>query len=470
MNSTLAGYDGFNICLGSDSYKFSHPDQYPSNVEHVYSYLEARGGSYPGVIPFGQQGNLMRYFVGQVVTNEKIEEARDIIGSHFGNTTLFNAAEEMWKHIVDKHGGMLPLEIKSVPEGTLVPVRNVLMTAVNTCPEHKCRALTNFCETKLMHVWHPMTVATRSYYLKKIILKYLEETGDPSLIDFKLHDFGYRGVSSEESAAMGGAGHLVNSKGTDNMAAILFCRKYYGEPMAGFSIPASEHSTMTAWGEANEADACRNMLDTYPDGLVACVSDQYDIYKLCRNVWGKTLRDKILNRKGTLVVRPDSGDPLEVLPPVFEILGNAFGTEINNKGYQVLNPHIRVIQGDGINETTLPEILEKLKSLKWSADNIAFGSGGGLLQQMDRDTCKMAFKCSAVYRNGIWQDVYKNPVTDSGKTSKRGRLVLRKEGHLFFTEKWTPERAKEDYMRTVFLNGEMVVTDTLAQIRARAWG
>jgi len=458
----------FNIVLGSDSYKFSHDVQYPPHVTRVHSYLESRGGSYPATLFAGLQPLLKKYFVGPVVTKEKIEEARDIIGAHFGNTKTFN--EEMWNHILNTWGGHLPLTIKAVPEGSLIPTRNILVSVVNN--DDKCRALTNFIETKLMHVWYPITVATRSYFLKKLILAALEETGDPSLIDFKLHDFGYRGVSSEESAAFGGAGHLVNFKGTDTMAAVLLCREYYNEPMAGFSIPASEHSTITSWGLENEFQAFYNMLKQYPTGLVACVSDSRDIFKACRDGWGGLLREMVLSRDGTLVVRPDSGDPLVVLPAVMEILGNAFGTSINSKGYKVLNPHIRVIQGDGVTAESLPGMLDILKKNHWSIDNIAFGSGGGLLQIMNRDTLSMAFKCSAVFdkiRNE-WVDVYKDPITDPHKLSKRGRMVLSKNGHYFSTERWTEEREANDFMRTVFKNGELLIDDSLATIRQRAWG
>src|SRR5262249_50197741 len=186
-----------------------------------------------------------------------------------------------------------------------------------------------------------------SHAIRKVTLASLQRSGDPALIDFKLHDFGYRGVSSEETAGIGAAAHLINFKGTDTVAGIRMLQKFYqSTEMEGFSIPAAEHSTITAWGRENEAQAYDNMLTQFPEGLVAVVSDSYNVYEACENLWGGSLRDKVLQRQGTLVVRPDSGKPREVVLKVLEILGSKFGYETNAKGYRVLNPKIRVIQGD----------------------------------------------------------------------------------------------------------------------------
>ena len=203
-----------------------------------------------------------------------------------------------------------------------MPTHNVLMTVENTDPV--CFWLTNWLETLLVHAWYPSTVATQSREMKRILLRYLEATGDPGLIDFKLHDFGCRGVSSLESAGIGGAAHLVNFLGTDNLPALELLAETYGAECGGFSLPASEHSTITSWGEAHELDAMRNMLAQYPDGLVACVSDSYDVYRACAEYWGGALREAVLARPGTLVIRPDSGDPASVVCRVLDILGDAF--------------------------------------------------------------------------------------------------------------------------------------------------
>jgi nicotinamide phosphoribosyltransferase len=412
--------DDINTIELTDSYKVSHHKQYPQGARYVYSFFESRGGRFPTTTFFGLQYYLKKYLAGVVVTEANVEEAADDFELHFGTPALYNRAG--WDRILKVHGGRLPLLIKAVPEGTTVPTHNALMTIENTDPELPW--LTNYAETLLSMVWYPMTVCTQSRAMRKVLLEYLEKTGDPSLIDFKLHDFGFRGSTSVESAGIGGMSHLVNFKGTDTTQALRFARKYYHERMAGFSIPASEHSTITSWGREHEADAMANMLEQFPSGLVACVSDSYDIYNACENIWGSALKEKILMREGTLVVRPDSGDATEVLPRLCDILGERLGHSVNQKGYKLLNPKIRLIQGDAVEFTTLKPMLDSITSIGWSADNIAFGSGGGLLQKVNRDTQKCAIKNSAIDIDDMWHDVMKDPVTDPGKRSKAGRLAL----------------------------------------------
>lgn len=468
-----------NITLMTDSYKPTQWPQYPPGTEKVYSYFESRGGQFQETVFFGLQYLLMKYLCGKPgeafghrITAADVAEAKALLGMHFGNKRIFN--ENGWLHIVNHHEGQLPLSIKAVPEGTPVGTHNVLMTVENTCPQ--CYWLTNYMETLLVETWYPITVATQSREIKKNILRYLVKNGDPAGIMFKLHDFGFRGVSSPESAAWGGAAHLVNFMGTDTLAALLLLRDYYDEPCAGFSIPASEHSTMASWGRDNEAKAMENMLDQFEDcPLLACVSDTYNIFEACSDIWGGKLRDKVLNRKGTLVVRPDSGDPAKVILEVLIRLGQAFGYTKNQKGYKVLDPHVRVIQGDGVNLESINEILRQMDQMDWSADNIAFGMGGALLQKLNRDTQRMAFKCSFVsgitskeFHDIPWKrDVYKDPVTDPGKVSKRGRLKLLKDvaGHLYTTLDHVPG---EDQLVEVFRDGQLLVKHKLSDIREKA--
>jgi nicotinamide phosphoribosyltransferase len=450
-----------NPLLLTDSYKVSHYRQYPPGTERVYSYFESRGGEFPEVVFFGLQYYLAKYLEGPVVSQQDIEEADAFYRLHFGSEVLNRRG---WELIVRKHQGRLPVVIRAVPEGTPVPVSNVLMTIENTDPE--CYWLTNWLETLLVQVWYGSTVATQSREMKKVVLRYLVETGDPSLVYFKLHDFGFRGVSSVETAGVGGAAHLVNFKGTDTVAGLVVAREYYDCPMAGFSIPAAEHSTITAWGREGELDAYDNMLQQYPTGLVAVVSDSFDVFRACSELWGKALREKVLARNGTVVVRPDSGDPPLVVCKVLDLLGEAFGTTTNPKGYRVLNPHIRVIQGDAVDYTMLGRILEAAKSKGWSADNLTFGSGGGLLQKLNRDTLKFAFKCSSVTVRGHERDVYKQPITDDGKRSKAGRLKLIREGNRLVT---APAGAPgDDLLQEVFRDGRLCRRQNLDDIRSRA--
>lgn len=458
-----------NLLLLTDSYKASHYKQYPKGTTNVYSYLESRGGEFDKTLFFGLQYFLKNYLAGQVVTQEKINEADEFFTQHMGPGT-FN--REGWEYILNEHDGKLPIRIKAVPEGTVVDNKNVLMTIENT--DDKCFWLTNYLETLLVQVWYPITVATQSYYCKEIINGYLEQTGDPAGLPFKLHDFGFRGVSSVESAGLGAAAHLTNFMGTDTLAGISLLQQFYGaKEMPGFSIPASEHSTITSWGREGELAAMENMLDQYPTGLVACVSDSFDIFKACSEYWGEALKEKILSRDGTLVVRPDSGDPVEVVVKCLEILGEKFGFDVNDKGYKVLPPQIRMIQGDGVDIDTINEILFAMAENRWSADNIAFGSGGALLQKMNRDTQKFAFKCSSITINGDEREVFKEPVTAAFKKSKKGRMKLSKiKGWDDYSRKYETLtqsdegfQEAEDCLITVFENGELKAEYSLTDVR-----
>jgi len=454
-----------NLVLETDSYKFTHWKQYPPGTEFVYSYLESRGGMFGQVVFFGLQYYLQRYLSGVVVTEEDVSEARRFVDQHLG-PGMFNY--EGWMQIVRRHGGKLPVMIKAVPEGSVVDVSNVLMTIENTDPA--CYWLPNYLETLLLKVWYPITVGTLSRAIRRVILSALERSGDPSLIDFKLHDFGYRGVSSEETAGIGAAAHLINFKGTDTVAGIRILQQYYGsQAMEGFSVPAAEHSTITSWGRENEAQAYRNMLTQFPSGIVAVVSDSYNVYNAAEKLWGELLRDQVLAREGTLVVRPDSGNPRETVLKVLQILGDKFGYEMNAKGYRVLNPKVRVIQGDGVNFWTIQDMLMAINRAGWSADNIAFGMGGALLQQLNRDTQKFAFKTSNVTVNGKDREVFKDPVEGHEKMSKQGRLALHFSNGAWSTHRLAQgEVDSEDRLEPVFRNGEVLKMQTVEQIRNRA--
>jgi nicotinamide phosphoribosyltransferase len=452
-----------SLITQTDSYKVTHWPQYPPGTEKVYSYLESRGGQFSETVFFGLQYYLKKYFK-KPITKMDLLFAKQLYASHFGTEKLFNEAG--WEHILYDHAGRMPIRIKAVPEGSVIPTHNVLMTIENTCP--KCYWLTNWLESLLLKVWYPTTVATASYSIKKVLLDALRLTGDPNLVDFKLHDFGYRGVSSEESAGIGGLAHLINFKGTDSIAPLIFAQEYYhANGAVGFSIPASEHSTITSWGKESEAFAFKNMLQKYPTGMVSCVSDSYDIYNACENLWGGLLRQDVMKRDGVLIIRPDSGKPTEVVLNCLNILGEKFGYETNSKGYKVLCPKVRLIQGDGVNYWSIIDILNVMSSSGWSADNIAFGMGGALLQGWTRDTQKFAIKCSNITRNGVEIPVWKKPVTDSGKDSKRGRLALVKLDSEYRTVNESIVNG-DNILQKVFENGNLLIEENFETVRQRA--
>jgi len=458
-----------NILLNTDSYKVSMFKQYPLGTTNVYSYIESRGGRYDRTVFFGLQAFIKEYLLAPI-TQMDIDIADEILTAH---GEPFNRAG--WQYILDQHNGYLPVVIRAVPEGTVVPVRNVLATIENTDPE--CFWLTTYLETALLRaVWYGTTVATQSWSIKQVIKDFLEKTGDPTLIDFKLHDFGARGVSSLESAGIGGAAHLVNFMGTDTISGILYAREYYGARVAGFSIPAAEHSTITSWGRDGEVKAYENMLRQFakPGSILAVVSDSYDVYRAASDLWGGELRQQVIDSGATVVIRPDSGDPVEVNRRLIEILGDKFGYTKNAKGFKVLN-NVRLIQGDGINELTVRSILGAFMAMGWSADNIAFGMGGALLQAVDRDTQKFALKCSSARINGVDVDVQKDPATDPGKKSKAGRVTLWQCGGEFASGVTAPtgwaDRCAGDWtdaLVPVYWNGNLHKDWTFDEVRANA--
>ena len=453
-----------NIILNVDSYKTSHYLQYPPGSEIVSSYIESRGGDYDYAVFFGLQMFIKEY-LSQPITANDIDEAEELLTAH---GVPFNRAG--WEYILDIHNGYLPIEIQAIPEGTVLPISNVLLQAQNTDPA--CAWLTSYLETALLRaIWYPTTVATRSNDCRRIIQSALEQTADSlNGLDFKLHDFGARGVSSMETAAIGGAAHLLNFMGTDTISGVMALRHYYHAEMPGFSIPAAEHSTITCWGKENEGQAYANMLNQFSgkQKVVAVVSDSYDLFSAIDTLWGGTLRDKVINNGGTVVIRPDSGNPIEIVCESIDRLINKFGYHTNRKGYKVLPEYVRVIQGDGISPATIADILDNMQAKQLSAENIAFGMGGELLQNINRDTMQFAMKASAIRVHGQWKDVYKQPVTDHGKRSKRGRLALISDpSRQYKTIKEAELGTSPNKLEMVFRNGELLREESFDTIRKR---
>ena len=769
-----------NLVLATDSYKLTHWKQYPSGTTNVFSYIESRGCDFSDRIMFFGLQYFLREYLSNPVTTKDVEQAAAFANKH---GVPFN--EEGWRYIVEEHDGYLPLKIKAAPEGTVMPVRNVMVTVETTDPN--CYWLTSYMETALLRaVWYPSTVATNSFLCKEVIKKYLEETADDpeAELGFKLHDFGARGATSQEAAAIGGMAHIVNFMGTDTIAGVLAAMEGYDTDVCAFSIPATEHSTMTAWGKFNERDAYANAVEQYAGegALFSVVSDSYDVYYATDMIWGEDLLEKVKEKGGTVVIRPDcysedtslltergwvlfknlkttdkvaevlddgtyhfvkpieyveeyyegdmyhfsdhhgkvdlfvtpehrmvvdqnrketirfakdmsdkgyhrqkmtrsakancgekselsdverlkiafqadgsyvtdsnskirfsfskerkkermikiinrigfyyseyhlkdgrveyhidvgnsneflkdfswvdtstlnykwcqdfieelsywdshrrsnsrykfdttnktvieivelialsagygvfissynderkdifskiytanilldnkvggqswkktkthysgyvycvkvpsgkiivkrnkgtmvcgnSGDPTLVPINLMKRLMARIGYKVNSKGYKVLPDHVRFIQGDGIDRETMEEILYNMKRENLSASNITFGMGGGLLQKVDRDTFKFAMKCSAAEINGEWVDVYKDPVTDKGKHSKKGRLTLIKDGVGDYITMRYPLNLKPDtecgeVLRVVYQDGKLYNESTFEEVRERA--
>jgi nicotinamide phosphoribosyltransferase len=457
----------FSAILNADSYKHSHFLQYPPGLTRVSSYIEARrGGAFPEAVFFGLQAYLEGYLTRPV----RMPEIASAEALAFQHGIPFNG--NGWRLLVERHGGLMPLEIRAAPEGMLLPEGQVMVEVVNTDPDFFW--LTSFIETSLLRaVWYPTTVATIAWRVRRLITGFLERTADTAegpVLDFALNDFGSRGASSLESAALGGMAHLVSFDGTDNLAAILAASRFYDAPVKAKSVPAAEHSTITAWSREREAEAYANMIDRFGKAfpIISVVSDSYDLDHALRALWGKQLKAKVEGSKARLVIRPDSGNPATIVRFTIQTLMNVYGSKTNAKGFQVLPDKLRVIQGDGVDEDSIREILTGLEQVGISAENVVFGMGGALLQKCNRDTLRFAMKASAVEIDGEWRDVCKTVRTDPSKASKAGRLALVREadgGLRTVRREAAGERA--DLLAPVFRNGEILKRWSFAEVQAR---
>lgn len=472
-----------NPILRTDSYKASHYLQYPPGTNGYFGYIEARPPlktiePINETVFFGLQIFLKEYMT-DPITQQDINEAEKFFEAH---GEPFN--REGWEYILNAYNGYMPVTIKAVPEGSVIPEGNVLLTV--ECTDKEVPWIGSYLETSLLRaVWYGSTVCTNSRECKKVLWKYLQLSSDnpEENIKFKLHDFGSRGVSSSESAGIGGAAHLVNFLGSDTIEGILYANKYYDINIAGFSIPAAEHSTITSWGKDREVEAYKNMIEQFGKlgKVFACVSDSYDIFNACENIWGGTLKDLVVNCGATVVVRPDSGDPATTVLRCLNMLSDKFGYTINNKGYKVLN-NVRVIQGDGINIETIKDICKLMVQYNYSLDNVNLGMGGALLQHLNRDTLRFAMKCSSVKVDGQWRDVFKSPVGDPSKKSKAGRLSLYKVRHghgtatsyetlriTDFDDILSKEKERfTEVLKSVYDHGVLLNMSTFDEVRKRA--
>jgi nicotinamide phosphoribosyltransferase len=471
-----------NILLRTDVYKLNHMVMYKPGTEYVYSYLTTRSEkNFNEVVFFGLQYYLRRYLV-RPVTWTMVEEFIQVHDDVIGKPPAPEVIEQLRALV---RLGYWPIHIKAVPEGTVLPIQNVLMTIENTKPGfHWC---VGFIESLLLKLWYSCTVATQCHTYRKVVQNAFAETSDLAgspLEQFMVHDFGYRGDGSEEGAEISGAAHLLSFTGSDTIPAFNFARQYYMADRKGLmaSVPASEHSVMCSYGRDNEIEAFERMLELYPTGIVSIVSDTYNIWDVLTR-FAEELKPQILARDGKVVFRPDSGNPPDIIcgtalnpksphdspegKGCLRLLDEMFGHTVNSKGFKVLNQKVGLIYGDGMYLQRYKDTLARMKEMGYSAENLVIGVGG-ILRNHTRDTLGFAIKATHIVVNGKPRSIMKDPVTDHKKKSHKGLLRLERQDGKFVTfDDVSREQEGGPYLLTKFIDGSMPRYDTFNQIRAR---
>ena len=488
----------------TDGYKTGHHQQYPEGTTLVYSNFTPRSNRYAPkgcdeVVSFGQQ--MVMKQIHEAFQRDFFSQPKDVVcGEMKEELTMYLGMDYDVTHFEKLHDlGYLPIEVKAISEGTMVPIKVPVLTIYNTHPDFYW--LTNYLETILSNLlWKPMTSATIARQYRKVLTGWMEKT-DPAnawFIDWQGHDFSMRGMDSAEAVISSGLGHLTAFSGTDSLPAIHGARKYYGaEGFVAASVPATEHSVMCAGGKEDEVDTFRRLLETYPKGILSVVSDTWDLWKVCTE-HVVTLKEEILARDGKLVIRPDSGDPVDILcgditiavenggietpasKGVIELLWDVFGGTVNEQGYKVLDPHIGAIYGDSITIDRANEICTRLESKGFASTNVVLGIGSFTYQYNTRDTFGFAMKATYVEikhpaESGSpafaieGREIFKDPITDDGtKKSATGLLCVEEhDGKIGLYDKvqWATE--KTGLLQTIYMNGEFHNTTDLATIRQR---
>ena len=406
-----------SIIIDVDSYKFSHSKLLPEGTNAMFSYIEARCKNRQ-IVPFGLQMWIKKKLLSPITISD-IDYAESLITKH---GLPFDRAG--WEYILTEHDGFLPITIRAIPEGTVVQSGTPIVTV--ECTDPKVFWLASYIETSLQRaIWYPTTIATNDLeHYTQLSWFYEHGSDNPAMLDFSLHSFGSRGVTSEESASIGGLAHLIYFKGTDDVVALKAAQDYYACDMAGYSVVATEHSIQCSYGSDNQEAYFNRIIDVYgkPGAILSVVMDGYDIMREVDLLCTK-FKDKIIASGAKWVVRPDSGDMFTIVPAILHKLAAAFGFTVNSKGKKVIN-YVSVIQGDGIDSLTLGMLAQRVFDEGFAPECCIFGSGGGLLQKVNRDMFKFAQKTSAIRIGDTWIDTVKDPVTDPGKKSKGGRLIV----------------------------------------------
>lgn len=494
-----------NPLLCTDGYKTSHHLMYPEGTQLVFSNFTPRSVKYmpkqaQSIVVFGIQYT-MKYIDDlfrenffsrdkNVVCPELQKHLNSYLGTEY-NISHFEALYDL---------GYLPIEVRAIEEGTIVEAKIPILTIHNTLPEFYW--LTNFLETLISTtLWKPMHSASMSYAYNKIVRKYALETDKENIgfTDFQCHDFSMRGMQSLDSAIASGLGFLVCSKGTDTLPVLQASDYYYGASDVAFSVPASEHAVMTAYGKEDEITSFSRILDLYPTGIVSMVSDQFDLWKVL-TVYLPQLKDKIMARQGKAVFRPDSGDPADILcgkkwdseqnpydenadaikKGVIELLWDVFGGTVNEQGYKVLDPHVGAIYGDSITLDRAEEICERLKEKGFASTNVVFGVGSYSMGYATRDSQGSAVKATYIEKKvkvtgrnmgGDYEvvgvEIFKDPITDDGtKKSAKGLLAVF-DGQLKDQCTWAEVNSELNELKLLYKNGQLVRFSTLDEIRTR---
>ncbi|PJG84523.1 nicotinate phosphoribosyltransferase [Conservatibacter flavescens] len=477
----------YNPLLLSDFYKQFHRKQYPKDTQYIYSVLTPRTSKklyhVSHVVSFGYQAFIKRYLMEYFDQYFFQQDKQTLIEQY---KQCFRACLNMSDETIDTHHlvalhdlGYLPLEIKAIPEGKMIPIKNPLLTIRNTDPRFFW--LTNYLETLLLtSTWLPTTSATIAAMYRSSLQKWGNiSNADLAYIDYQAHDFSMRGLSSLESAALSGAAHLIAFKGTDVIPAIHFVQHYYpinNKMLIGSSIPATEHSVMCIHGRDELATFEYLITQVYPTGTVSIVSDSYDFWHNIR-VTLPALKTLILAREGKVVIRPDSGDPMKIIcgnpqakDPTERIgliaaLYHIFGGQKNAKGFIKLDPHIGVIYGDSINLELANQIIKKLISQGFAASNIVFGIGSLAYQQNSRDSLGLAVKATHAVVNGEERLVFKDPKTDHNKRSPRGMVKVLPNGD-FQDGLGLHSDFSDDQLHTIFYNGEIRNSLSFEEVRS----
>lgn len=465
-------YNHHSFIWDTDAYKLGHMCQYPKDTEYVYSVLQLRSNKTFKETPIVGLQYLIKEYLMQPINVKDIDA---LIAETIEMGIYHPETERKLYSLADL--GYLPIEIKALPEGTIIENPNAICTIQNTVKGyHWC---VGFVETLILKWWSVLTGASTSLKYRRLVEKYFSETSDSTLTDFTVHDFGSRGCASPEHAALSGLAHLLSFKGSDTIASIPVIRNHYNckEFFMG-TVPASEHAVMCSFGRENEIEAFRNMLKTYPTGIVSIVSDTYNFYNVMDNMV-YDLKDEIMNRDGKVVFRPDSGNPFDIIIGenhtriedissygskeigAIRALDKAFGHTVNSKGYKVLNAKVGLIYGDGMYLERYEKVLKSMKELGYSAENLVIGVGG-ILRDGSRDTLGAAFKATCVKRSGEWIPICKDPITDPGKKSFKGFVsVVKEDGHYV-----TKEGILDDsLLETVFKDGKLIKEFNWEQVK-----